>query len=104
MKVLIHYFTGLEEETSIEIDTKVDGIGSVDQAFEVLDARRRVTNDKIVQVREFLRDIEDTKYRVLFTQFMDQFLGISSNARGLGAQSTAREKSYIPTETSDGRK
>ena len=80
MKFMIQKQTGLEETSVVELDPNVDDI---QQAYAALDGRLSQTNRKIVEVREFIQEIKDPNYRYLFVAFMDQFLGISSQAESL---------------------
>ena len=79
-KFVIQTETGLGETSVFEGDT-VEGYQAAVKAF---DARRAETNQKIVEVREFMTQIKDPNYRYLFVTFFDQFLGISSQAEPLG--------------------
>ena len=79
MKFVIQKGTGLDETTVVELDD----MSNVDAAYKALDKRLGQTNQKIIEVREFIQEIKDPNYRYLFTSFMDQFLGISSQAESL---------------------
>ena len=81
MKFVIQKGTGLDETSVIELDELTPTV--VQQAYKLLDARIAQTNQKIIEVREFIQEIKDPNYRYLFTSFMDQFLGISSQAESL---------------------
>jgi hypothetical protein len=82
MKFIIQKATGLDETAVIELDNLEDTT-TIAKAFSILDARLAQTNQKIVEVREFIQQVKDPNYRYLFTAFMDQFLGVSSNAESL---------------------
>ncbi|MGH7274521.1 MAG: hypothetical protein ACREIQ_08710 [Nitrospiria bacterium] len=81
MKFVVQKQTGLEETTVVELDSL--DVGVIQQTYTALDKRLAQTNQKIVEVREFINEIKDPNYRYLFTCFMDQFLGISSQAESL---------------------
>ena len=81
MKFVIQKSTGLDEQVLIELDDLNEG--RIASAFKACDERLAQTNRKIVEVREFINQIKDPNYRYMFTAFMDQFLGVSSNAEPL---------------------
>ena len=79
MKLMIQKATGLDEQSICEVETFLDW----QHAYEAMDARLKVTNDRIVAAREFVEAVKDPHYRYMFTSFLDSFLGISSNAESL---------------------
>ena len=79
MKVVIRKQTGLDEEMLFELEQLSD----IPSALIHADKRLAQTNQKVVEVREFISQVKDPNYRYLFTAFLDQFLGISSNAESL---------------------
>ena len=79
MKYVIQKETGLGETSVVELDS-FDG---VEKAYEELDKRLWATNQKIVEVREFVSQIKDPNYRYLFVSFFDALMGISSQAEPL---------------------
>ena len=86
MKLVIQKETGIGETCVVEIDGKsadFDLETQAQQAFQVLDARIAATNQKIVEVRDFMAQIKDANYRYLFVTFFDQMLGVSSQAEPL---------------------
>ena len=85
MKFVIQKGTGLDETTVVEMDLADPRADSpkIEAAYAAIDRRLAQTNQKIIEVREFIQEIKDPNYRYLFTSFMDQFLGISSQAESL---------------------
>lgn len=79
MKLMIQKATGLDEQSIVEVETFADWA----RAYEAMDQRLKVTNDRIVAAREFVEAVKDPHYRYMFTSFLDSFLGISSNAESL---------------------
>lgn len=79
-KYVLQYTTGLNETSVFEGDSAED----YREAIKEFDRRSAETNQKIVEVREFMANIKDPNYRYLFVTFFDQFLGISSQAEPLG--------------------
>lgn len=87
-KFVIQKETGLGETSVFEIDSLRDDKsewveGAIRSAYKLLDERLWQTNQKIVEVREFMAQIEDLNYRYLFVTFFDQMMGISSQAESL---------------------
>ena len=86
MKFVIQKETGIGETCVVEIDSNradFDLQKETDNAFQVVDARIAATNQKIVEVRDFMAQIKDANYRYLFVTFFDQMLGVSSQAEPL---------------------
>ena len=81
MKYVIQKETGLGETTVVELDTLEKHI--IEEAYQRLDARLWQTNAKIVEAREFIQTIKDPNYKYLFTGFLDELMGISSQAESL---------------------
>ena len=81
MKYVIQKETGLGETTVVELDSLAPG--EVQEAYKLLDARLWQTNAKIVEAREFIQTIKDPNYKYLFTGFLDELMGISSQAESL---------------------
>lgn len=79
-KYVIQKETGLGETSVFEGETPEQ----YQAALLAFDARIAVTNQKIVEVREFMTQIKDLNYRYLFVTFFDQLMGISSQAEPLG--------------------
>lgn len=86
MKLMIQKTTGMDETSVIEFEganplaIKPEEVVA---AYEMLDARLRVTNDRIARVRNFVNDIKDPNYRYLFTAFFDQCLGVGNETQSL---------------------
>lgn len=78
-KYVIQKETGLGE-TSVFEGESAEAYEAAQKAF---DARLAYTNQRIVEVREFMQQIKDQNYRYLFVTFFDQFMGISSQAEPL---------------------
>ena len=83
MKYIIQKETGLGETTVVELDGGRDILADAPAAYEALDKRLWQTNEKIVEVREFVSQIKDPNYRYLFVCFFDALMGISSQAEPL---------------------
>ena len=81
MKYVIQKETGLAETTVIELDNMSPG--EVRAAYTLLDERLWQTNAKIVEAREFIQQIKDPNHRYLFVTFLDQMMGLSSQAESL---------------------
>ena len=81
MKFIIQKETGLGETCVVELD-HFDQV-EIDAAYASLDKRLWATNQKIVEVREFVSQIKDPNYRYLFVSFFDTLMGISSQAEPL---------------------
>ena len=81
MKYVIQKETGLGETSVVELDslTREDIV----TAYKLLDERLWQTNAKIVEAREFIQTIKDPNYKYLFTGFLDELMGISSQAESL---------------------
>lgn len=78
-KYVIQKETGLGETSVFEGET----VKEYQEAHEAFDARLAYTNQRIVEVREFMQQIKDPNYRYLFVTFFDQLMGISSQAEPL---------------------
>ena len=78
-KYVIQKETGLGETTVVELDS----LKEAPAAYAALDARLWQTNAKIVEAREFIQTIKDPNYRYLFTGFLDELMGISSQAESI---------------------
>ena len=78
-KYVIQKETGLGETSVFEGDNVKDYL----EALDAFDGRLAQTNQKIVEVREFMAQIKDPNYRYLFVTFFDQLMGISSQAEPL---------------------
>lgn len=79
MKLVIQKETGLGETCVFEGD-KLEDFWEAHKAF---DERLWATNQKIVEVREFIGQIKDPNYRFLFVNFFDTLMGVSSQAEPL---------------------
>ena len=87
MKYVIQKETGLGETSVVELDvnliTDPTAEMAIRKAYKALDERLWQTNEKIVEVREFVSQIKDPNYRYLFVSFFDTLMGISSQAEPL---------------------
>ena len=79
MKLVIQKETGLGETCVAELDNLTDYWA----AHKAFDERLWATNQKIVEVRDFVSQIKDPNYRYLFVNFFDTLMGISSQAEPL---------------------
>ena len=81
MKFVIQKETGLGETSVVELD-RLDA-DEIKSAYKALDERLWQTNAKIIEAREFINTIKDPNYRYLFVGFLDELMGISSQAEPL---------------------
>ena len=81
MKFVIQKETGLGETSVVELDSM--DVGLIREAYKALDERLWATNAKIIEAREFINTIKDPNYRYLFVGFLDELMGISSQAEPL---------------------
>ena len=81
MKFVIQKETGLGETSVVELD-RLDG-AEIKAAYKHLDERLWATNAKIIEAREFISQVKDPNYKYLFTGFLDELMGISSQAEPL---------------------
>mgnify|MGYP001573202150 FL=1 len=82
MKITIQKTTGIDEVVVVEI-TQADPRRDFQDAIDLIDERLMQTNQKIVEAREFIQQVKDPWYKYQFTAFLDNFLGISSQAESL---------------------
>ena len=81
MKFVIQKETGLGETSVVELD-RLDS-EEIKAAYKHLDERLWATNAKIIEAREFISQVKDPNYKYLFTGFLDELMGISSQAEPL---------------------
>ena len=93
MKYVIQKETGLGESTLVELDTLEKNV--VEEAYQRLDARLWQTNAKIVEAREFIQTIKDPNYKYLFTGFLDELMGISSQAESLAKKAKVEDRKSV---------
>ena len=79
MKLVIQKETGLGETCVAEVST-IEDFWASHKAF---DERLWATNQKIIEVRDFVAQVKDPNYRYLFVSFFDGLMGISSQAEPL---------------------
>ena len=83
MKFVIQKETGLGETTVVELSGGREVLADAPAAYEALDKRLWQTNAKIIEAREFIQQVKDPNYKYLFTGFLDELMGISSQAESL---------------------
>lgn len=110
MKIVIERHTGLEEQCIIEIQHQAKSPGEYKQpdvlelrdlcrqAWQIIDDRVAHNNVKIEAAKEMVATITDKHHKFLFTQFLQQFLGISSEAIPLIARSKERTRHLLAAE------
>lgn len=105
MKIGIVYESGIGETLHMEVessrllagDESGEIIKDAQAVLNFFDARRWQRNQEIANIREFINSIPDPAAKIMFTQFMDQFVGVSSQAKpiSVGLDSGELAKDFV---------